>query len=62
MKIDPVRNGRTVRGVFFLLSPEESSQSPSGAFPEYENVGWNRTKSVLWLVFSILAALLIGQL
>jgi hypothetical protein len=59
----PMMNtGTTGKGMHFLLAPEDSSGSPSGVPAAHGRACWNATKTVLWIVFSILAALLIGQL
>ena len=52
----------TVMGLRFLLAPEDSSSTPSGDTPPCGVTFWNRAKTLLWLVFSVLTALLVGQL
>ncbi len=57
-----VKTGTTMMGLRFLLTPEDSSASPSGGAPPFAVTLWNRVKTLLWFVFSVLAALMVGQL
>jgi hypothetical protein len=53
----------SVRSVLlYLLAPEDSSAMPARRRLQRASVGWNRTKTGLWLVVSLMAALLVGQL
>ena len=51
-----VNSRTTMMGLRFLLTPEESSASPFAA------TVWSWVKTLLWVVVSVLAALLVGQL
>ena len=46
----------TMMGLLFLLTPEDSSASP------FAVTVWNWVKTLLWLVLSVLATILVGQL
>jgi hypothetical protein len=52
----------TLIGLRFLLAPEDSSTPPSRNVPRGGITFWNSAKTLLWFVFSVLAALLVGQL
>ncbi len=56
------RSHATNMGLRFLLAPEESSATPAGHFPPDNNTFLIKAKAVLWVIFSVLASLLIGQL
>jgi hypothetical protein len=62
MENSTVKTRTTTTGFRFLLTPEDSSASPSGDVPPFAAAFWNEVKTLLWLVFSVLAALLVGQL
>lgn len=49
-------------GLRFLLAPEDSSVDAAGCLPSKQRAAWNLSKSLLWIVFSVLIALLVGQL
>jgi hypothetical protein len=58
-----VKTNTTLKGLRFLLAPEDSSSTPSGSAPPPCGViRWNHAKTGFWFVSSVLAALLIGQL
>jgi hypothetical protein len=58
-----VKTNMTMKGLRFLLAPEDSSTAPSGSAPQpWVVIRWNHAKTVFWFVSSVLAALLIGQL
>ena len=50
------KTGTTMMGLRFLLAPEGSFASPFAVTVR------NWVKTLLWFVFSVLAALLVGQL
>ncbi len=52
----------TTMGLRYLMAPEDSSDAPSRKAPPCATTTWNRTKTLLWLVLSVLAAILVGQL
>ncbi len=62
MKNLMVKTRPTMMGLRFLIAPEDSSTMPSWNAPPRGFTLWARAKSLLWLVFSVLAALLVGQL
>jgi len=62
MKNLMVKTRPTMMGLRFLMAPEDSSTMPSWSAPPRGVTLWSRAKSLLWLVFSVLAALLVGQL
>ncbi|MCB2149704.1 MAG: hypothetical protein KQI81_24705 [Deltaproteobacteria bacterium] len=57
-----VKTGTTLMRLRFLLAPENSSTPPPGNVPPGNVTFWNSAKTLLWFVFSVLTALLVGQL
>jgi len=55
-----VKTRTTLIGLRFLLAPENLSTPPSGNVPPGNVIFWNIAKTLLWIVFSVMAALLIG--
>ena len=62
MENSTVKANTTMMGLRFILTPEDSSAAPSGSAPTCAATLWNRAKTLLWLAFSVLAALMVGQL
>jgi len=62
MENSTVKTRTTLMGLRFLLAPEDSSTSLSGDIPPFTAAFWNGVKTLFWLVFSVLAALLVGRL
>ena len=62
MKNLSVKTHTTILVLRFLLAPEDSSATSSGSDPPHGVSLWTQTKTLIWLVFSVLAALAVGQL
>ena len=62
MKNLTVKARTTMMGLRFLLAPEDSSASPSEDNQPFAADYWNGVKTLLWLVISVLAALLVGRM
>jgi hypothetical protein len=62
MENQTINTNPTRMGLRFLLAPEDSSPPSAGAAMPCGLTIWNHAKTLLWFVFSVLAALLVGQL
>ncbi|WP_319406522.1 hypothetical protein [uncultured Desulfosarcina sp.] len=62
MKNLSVKTHTTIKVLRFLLAPEDSSATSSGNAPPYGVTPWTQAKTLIWFVFSVLAALTVGQL
>jgi len=62
MKNATIKTNTTMVGLRFLLASEDSSATHAEGCPSCGTTCWNWAKTLLWLVFSVLTALLVGQL
>ena len=53
--------GTRILELRFIMAPEDSSTTLSETAPTWSQ-GWQLTKAVLWIAFSVVTAMLIGQL